>query len=98
MSHQARFLEIAKSYEALQEQIAQIREELAQSLAELGVGTYVQDPETGLVYKVAKPNGTFIYFKDIDYIRTAKPSERAGTLSKKEAEAAGFKLTPGAAS
>jgi hypothetical protein len=41
---------------------------------------------------VVKPKGTFTYFKDLDYVRTAQEGERAGTLSKKEAESLGFAL------
>lgn len=90
MSKELTFLHTAKYYEELQEQINKVREELNAALLDLGLGTYVQDPETGLVYKIVKPNGTFMYYKDIDYTRTAKATERAGTLSKKEAEEAGF--------
>lgn len=88
--NKVKFLEAAKKYEQLQEEVSKVREELVASMTELGIGAYVQDPETGLVYKVTKPGGTFVYYKDIDYVRTAKASERAGTLSKKEAEEAGF--------
>lgn len=87
---EATFLENAKKYEALQEQLNQVRESLVTSMTDLGLGTYVQDLESGLVYKVTKPTGTFMYYRDIDYVRTAKATERAGTLSKKEAEEAGF--------
>lgn len=90
MSKESNFLENAKKYEELSEQLKPVREALEASMNELGIGSYVQDSETGLVYKVVKPTGTFIYYRDIDYTRTAKATERAGTLSKKEAEEAGF--------
>lgn len=85
-----KFLDDAKYMEELQEKVAQTRDSLNASMQELGYGSYLQDPESGLVYKIVKPNGTFMYYKDIDYVRTAKATERAGTLSKKEAEEAGF--------
>lgn len=90
MSKEQTFLENAKKYEELQEQLTQVREALNASMSDLGLGTYVQDANSGLVYKIVKPTGTFMYYRDIDFVRTAKTTERAGTLSKKEAEEAGF--------
>lgn len=90
MSKEIRFLSIAKKFEELQEEVSAIRLELNAAMNDLGIGSYAQDPDTGLVYKIVKPNGRFVFFSDLDYTRTAKPSERAGTLSKKEAEEAGF--------
>jgi hypothetical protein len=92
MDKQAKFFELAKYAEQLQEKASEVREEMNQLMTELGVGTYVQDPETSTVYKIVKPKGTFTYYRDIEYNRTALEGERAGTLSKKEAEEAGFKL------
>lgn len=90
---QAKFVELAKRYEKSKEEQDQIREELESVMKELGVGAYVQDPETLAVYKIIKPDGTFIYYRDIQYKRTALEGERGGTvLSKKEAEEAGFIL------
>lgn len=90
MEREMKFIEIAKKYEELQEQMKAVREELEATMNTLGTGTYAQDPDTGLVYKITKPTGTFMFYRDIDYVRTAKATERAGTLSKKEAEEAGF--------
>lgn len=90
MSKQDKFLNEAKQMESLQDQINALREAMNASMADLGLGTLLQDPDTGLVYKIVKPNGTFVHYKDIDYVRTAKATERAGSLSKKEAEEAGF--------
>lgn len=89
---QGKFLELAKKSEELSEELGKVREELTTTMLELGLDSYVQDPETLLTYKIVKPNGTFMYYRDVDYKRTAKEGERAGTLSKKEAEEAGFVL------
>lgn len=87
------FLSLAKEYEATQEKINEIREKLNEKMEILGIDSYIQDPDTLLVYKVVKPTGTFMYYRDLDYKRTAKEGERGGTvLSKKEAEEAGFVL------
>jgi hypothetical protein len=88
LSKELLLLTLAKDYEFLSEELGKVREQLILAMNEVGVGNYVQDPETGIVYKVVKPTGTFMYYKDIDYVRTAKEGERAGSLSKKEAEEA----------
>lgn len=84
-----RFVELAKKYEEQQEELNKTREELTAAMKEVGLDQYAHDPETGLTYKIIKPNGTFTYYRDIDYKRTAKEGERGGTvLAKKEAEEA----------
>lgn len=93
MEKEQKFLELAKKYEALQDQMELVREELFSSMRELGVGTYVQDPETMAVHKITKPTGTFTYFRDVDYVRTALEGEARGSLSKKEAQEKGFTLS-----
>ena len=84
---------VSKALEQLDDERVKLREELDVVMKNLGLDTYHQDPQTGLVYKVHKPLGTFTYFREIDYKRTSKPGERGGTvLSKKEAEEQGFTL------
>ena len=91
---QKRFFELTTQSERLSEERKKVAEELEAVMKELGVDSYHQDPSTGLVYKVIKPAGTFISFREIDYKRTALPGEKGGTvLSKKEAEENGFVLT-----
>ena len=89
---QKKFIDLAKYQEELSEQQDKVREELDALMRELGPGALAQDPLTLTVYKIVKPTGRFTYYRDIDYVRTAQDGERAGTLSKKEAEAAGFVL------
>ncbi len=70
-------------------------EELEQALtdvvAEIGVGSYFQSGD-GTVYKVVKPTGTFVSFRDLAYNRTKREGEDRGTLSVKEAQSAGFNV------
>lgn len=89
---QADFLQAVLDYESLKKDLEDARTKLEACMLALGFDAYVQNPGTGTVYKVVKPNGTFVHFKDIEYVRTAQEGERAGTLSKKEAEGAGFIL------
>lgn len=86
------FLTLAQAIETKQKEINGLREELTSVMQEIGVGSYVQDANTTTVYKIVKPSGTFTYFRDVDYTRTALEGERAGSLSKKEAEEAGFSI------
>lgn len=90
---QKRFVELAKKVESLREESKKVWADLESTMGDLGLGSYVQDPETLLVYKIETPKGTFVEFKTISYCRTAKEGEKGGhVLSKKDAEAAGFIL------
>lgn len=88
-----RFVELAKKLEQQQKEVNATREELTSVMQGLGLDTYAQDPETLAVYKIIKPNGTFMYYRDIDYKRTALEGEKGGTvLAKSEAQEMGFVL------
>lgn len=76
--------EIKKFYEELQETIKAVQ-------AEVGINGYFQDNE-GTVYKVVEPDGKFVKFEKISYVRTKRPHEPRGELSVKEAESAGFTI------
>lgn len=95
MESQNKFLSLATEFEVLKEQYKKKQEELNSVMADLGIGAIFQDAETGLVFKIVKPSGTYVSFKEIDYVRTAKEGEKAGSLSKKEAEEKGFDLKKG---
>lgn len=91
MTKEEVFIDLAKQYERVSQERDAIRDELNVAMLALGYDKYAQDPETRAVYKTVKPNGTFVYYRDIDYKRTALDGERGGTvLSKKEAQEAGF--------
>lgn len=93
MSKEQTLVEAAKNYEKAVEALNAAREQLNAAAADLGIDKYAQDPETRAVYKVIKPTGTFTYYRDIDYKRTAMEGEKGGVvLSKKEAQEAGFIL------
>lgn len=91
--NQSLLFQWASEIEDLKAQLKHKQVQLEDVMLKLGVNTYHQDPITGLVYKIYKPEGTFISYKNIDIKRTALPGERGGTvLSKSEAEEAGFVL------
>lgn len=65
----------ASEIEDLKSQLKRKQGQLEELLLKLGVNSYHQDPITGVVYKVYKPEGTFISFKSIDVKRTALRGE-----------------------
>ena len=89
---QAKFLEISKRYETLKEEMKALKPTLQELMTEIGVDAMFQDSETGLVYRIEVPTGTYISFDPITYARTKKVGEDKGSLSKKDAEAAGYTL------
>lgn len=90
---QQKFLEISKRYETLKEEMKALKPTLQELMTDIGVGTMFQDKESGLVYRIEVPTGTYISFDPISYSRTKKVGEDKGSLSKKDAEAAGFVLS-----
>jgi hypothetical protein len=83
----------AYEIEDLKAQLKHKQGQLEEVMLKLGLNTYHQDPITGIVYKIYKPDGTFIAYKSIDVKRTALVGEKGGTiLSKAEAELNGFVL------
>lgn len=87
------FVRAVEEHETLKQRYIESCENLEARMKDIGYDQYVQDPVSLIVYKIVKPNGSFVYYKEIDYKRTAKEGERGGTvLSKKEAEEAGFTL------
>jgi len=89
-----KLISLAKELEAVKDKLKGLYEDLEPVLAELGEGTYVQDLNDSVVYKVQKPKGTFTYYRDLDFIRTKRADEPRGgmVLSKKEATEAGYTL------
>jgi hypothetical protein len=60
---------------------------------EIGIGSYFQDPTDGCVYKTVVPEGRFVEYKKVGYVRTRRSDEKRGDLSLKEAQEAGFTLS-----
>jgi hypothetical protein len=89
---QAKFLEISKRLETLREEVKALQPTLEELMIEIGVDTMFQDPSTMLVYQIEEPTGTYITFQKVSYKRTKKAGETKGSLSKTDAEAAGFTL------
>jgi len=89
---QQKFLRLAGKYESLIEQLKTVKEEMNTAMVALGVNSFVQDAD-GTVYQVVVPQGRFVHFDTISYIRTRKEGEDRGDLSLKKAEEAGFNVS-----
>ena len=90
--------EVQQKFVALERQKEEIKkffEKLAEATEalskEVGINGYFQDDQ-GIVYKVVIPEGKFVYYDKISYVRTRRPDETRGDLSIKEATEAGFRL------
>jgi hypothetical protein len=65
---------------------------LAEVATIVGINGYFK-ADDGTVFKIVKPAGQYVTFKELDYERTKRDGEARGTLSMKEAkdaEANGF--------
>ncbi len=85
------------SLEKRKEEFKLFQEEFAQTLeavkAEVGLNGMFQDDE-GTVYKIVEPDGKYIYFDKLSYLRTRRITEDRSPLplAIKEAEAAGYNV------
>lgn len=89
---QARFVELDKKKEEIKQYYEDLRAAIEAVSKEVGVDGYFQDPSDGTVFKVVIPDGKFVTFEKISYVRTRRLHEKRGDLSLKEAEIAGFTL------
>ena len=88
---QSKFVALEKKkneYKLFFQELKEVTEQLAK---EIGIGGMFQDLE-GTVYKVVEPEGKFVHFEKISYVRTKRPDEKRGDLSVKEAQEAGFSI------
>jgi hypothetical protein len=92
MEAKQRFIALAKELEALKDKESELSHTLELLMKEIGIGQMFQDPDTGLVYRVQVPKGKYVYYQQLEYVRTAKPGESRGTLAKTEAKNAGFSV------
>jgi len=88
---QKKFVELERKKEEVKKYFDQLNEAVVAVSKEIGINGYFQDDQ-GIVYKVVVPDGKFVYFEHISYIRTRRPHEKRGDLSMKEAETAGYKV------
>lgn len=88
---QKRFVELEKKKNEVKKFFEDLNEAVAAVSKEVGINGMFQDEE-GTVYKIVVPDGKFVHFEHISYVRTRRIDEKRGDLSIKEAEAAGFNV------
>lgn len=88
---QACFVQLERKKEEIKKYYEDLTNATADLAAEIGIGGMFQDDQ-GVVYKIVEPEGKFVHFEKVSYVRTKRPHEKRGDLSMKEAEAAGFTL------
>ena len=86
---QRKFVELEKQKEQIKQYFENLRLSVESVAKEVGINGYFQDDE-GTVYKIVEPEGKFVTFEKISYVRTRRMDEKRGDLSLKEAEEAGF--------
>lgn len=88
---QLKFVELEQKKEEVKRYFDELRAATEAVAKEVGVNGYFQD-HAGIVYKIVEPEGKFVTFDKISYVRTRRAHEKRGDLSMKEAEGAGFTL------
>ncbi len=88
---QKRFVALEKQKEAVKKYFEDLANAVSEVQKEVGTNGYFQDEE-GTVYKIVVPEGKFVHFEQLSYVRTRRIDEKRGDLSIKEAEAAGFNV------
>jgi len=74
--------EIDKYYEDLDQAVKDV-------VAEIGVNSFFQSDDNA-VFKMVRPVGTFVSYKEFNYNRTKRIGDTRGSLSVKEAVEAGY--------
>jgi len=87
---QKRFVELERKKDEVKKYFDELNQAVEAVSKEIGINGYFQDDQ-GIVYKPVIPDGKFVYFEKISYVRTRRAHETRGDLSMKEAEGAGFK-------
>jgi uncharacterized coiled-coil DUF342 family protein len=89
---QQKFVELTKQLETIKEQRKEIGSQLEELANQIGVGSSFQDPIDKTVFEIVVPDGKYMYFDKIDYVRTRREGERSGSLSLKRAKELGYEL------
>jgi hypothetical protein len=88
---QLKFVELEKRKEEVKKYFDDLNLAVEAVSREIGINGFFQDNE-GTVYQVVVPEGKFVYFEKLSYLRTRRSNEKRGDLSMEKAKAAGFTL------
>jgi hypothetical protein len=85
-----KFLELERKKSEVKKFFEELKEATEAVAKEIGINGFFQDPSDGTVFKIVIPEGRFVAFDHIGYVRTRRADEKRGDLSLKEAQEAGF--------
>ena len=88
---QKRFVALEKKKAEIKKYFEELQEATKAVVAEIGIGGHFQDDE-GTCYLTVVPDGKFVYFEHVDYVRTKRPGEERGSLSVKKAQELGYNV------
>ena len=88
---QSKFVSLERKKEEIKKYFDELTAACQEVAKEVGINGMFQDEE-GTVYKVVEPEGKFVHFEKISYVRTRRAHEKRGDLSMKEATEKGFQL------
>ena len=88
---QEKFVELEKKKEEVKKYFKDLADALQVVMSEIGVEGYFMDDDK-VVYKIIIPEGKFVQYEKLSYVRTKRDGETRGSLSVKEAEENGFKI------
>ena len=91
-NNQRRLIELDKKYVEVKKFYDELREAVTAVAEDIGIDGFFQDPESGTVFQITKPDGRFVHYEPVSYLRTRKEGETRGSLSVKKAEEAGFEI------
>jgi len=86
---QKKFLELEKKKDEVKKYFDELQASCEAVAKEIGLGTMFQDAQ-GTVYRIVVPEGRYVHFDKYGYERTRRGDEKSGSLSLKDARAAGF--------
>ena len=89
---QERFVQLEKKKETIKLYFKELKEATEALAEELGVDGTFQDPEDGTVFQIVEPEGKFVTFEKVSYLRTKREGEKRGTLSIVKAKEAGYEV------
>jgi hypothetical protein len=88
---QKKFVELERKKVEIKKYFEELKMAIEEVEKEIGINGHFQD-ETGCVYQIVVPEGKFITFEKISYVRTRRKDEKKGDLSLKKAEELGYNV------
>lgn len=84
-----RFVMLEKKKTEIKEYFKELKEVTEALAKELGIGGHFQDND-GIIYQIVVPEGKFVVFDKVSYLRTKREGEKRGDLSMVKARELGY--------